>query len=127
MSAMRFNSTNPDRWTQPRPHRDASLRYQMHGPIQPMDQELGILRRAVPACNLIRRASSDKSALQAMPRSPPPSCGACAGASCRHKAARGEACAVLSQIARSPSLQVWRMVRSGCPAHSSSLASSALP
>jgi hypothetical protein len=46
MSAMRYRSSNPDRWTQPRPHRDASLRYHMHGPIQPMElEERGILRR----------------------------------------------------------------------------------
>lgn len=31
-------SSRPDHWTQPRPHRDASLRYQMHGPIQPMSE-----------------------------------------------------------------------------------------
>ncbi len=38
MSAMRFRSSNPDSWTQPRPHRDASLRYHMHGPIMPMEE-----------------------------------------------------------------------------------------
>lgn len=27
----------PDHWVQPRPHRDASLRYMTHGPVQPMD------------------------------------------------------------------------------------------
>ena len=37
MSAMRFSSSNPDAWTQPRPHHDASLRMMMHGKIQPMD------------------------------------------------------------------------------------------
>ncbi len=37
MSAMRFNSSNPDPWTSPRPHHDPSLRYQKHGPIQPME------------------------------------------------------------------------------------------
>lgn len=45
MPAMRYRSSNPDPWTQPRPHRDASLRYHMHGPIQPMDRERGFLRR----------------------------------------------------------------------------------
>ncbi len=50
MSAMRFRSSNPDRWTQPRPHRDASLRYHMHGPIQPMElEERGDPATAVPA------------------------------------------------------------------------------
>jgi len=37
MSAMRFSSSNPDPWTQPRPYHDASLRLMMHGKIQPMD------------------------------------------------------------------------------------------
>ncbi len=37
MSAMRFNSSNPDPWTKPRPWHDASLRYMKHGPIQPME------------------------------------------------------------------------------------------
>lgn len=37
MSAMRFSSSSPDAWTQPRPHHDASLRMMMHGKIQPMD------------------------------------------------------------------------------------------
>ena len=34
----------PDGWTMPRPYRDASLRYMMHGPIQPME-EPGLLAR----------------------------------------------------------------------------------
>ncbi len=38
MSAMRYRSSSPDSWTQPRPHRDASLRYHMHGPIVPMEE-----------------------------------------------------------------------------------------
>jgi len=37
MSAMRFSSSNPDPWTQPRPYHDASLRMMKHGKIQPMD------------------------------------------------------------------------------------------
>lgn len=47
MSAMRFKSSNPDTWIQPRPHRDASLRYMMHGPIVPMEPRPGpgLLRR----------------------------------------------------------------------------------
>jgi hypothetical protein len=42
---MRYRSSNPDRWTQPPPHCDASQRYHKHGPIQPMEQERSLLRR----------------------------------------------------------------------------------
>ena len=38
MSSLSYKSSQPDRWVSPRPHRDASLRYMMHGPIQPMEQ-----------------------------------------------------------------------------------------
>ncbi|WP_374408398.1 hypothetical protein [Pelagerythrobacter sp.] len=38
MSSPTFRSSNPDGWSHPRPHRDASLRYMTHGPIQPMEQ-----------------------------------------------------------------------------------------
>ncbi len=38
MSALSFRSSRPDSWVQPRPYRDASLRYQAHGPILPMDE-----------------------------------------------------------------------------------------
>lgn len=38
MSSLTFRSSRPDAWTQPRPHRDASLRRMTHGPIQPMHQ-----------------------------------------------------------------------------------------
>ncbi len=44
MSSYSFRSSRPDRWVQPRPHRDASLRYLMHGPIRPME-EPGFLAR----------------------------------------------------------------------------------
>ena len=44
MSSMSFRSSRPDSWVSPRPHRDASLRYQMHGPIRPME-EPGLLAR----------------------------------------------------------------------------------
>jgi len=44
MSSYTFRSSRPDGWTMPRPHRDASLRYRMHGPIQPME-EPGFLAR----------------------------------------------------------------------------------
>ena len=37
MSAMRFSSSNPDAWTQPRPYHDASLRMMKHGKIRPME------------------------------------------------------------------------------------------
>lgn len=33
-----FRSSRPDGWTMPRPYRDASLRYMMHGPIKPMEE-----------------------------------------------------------------------------------------
>ena len=39
MSAMRFSSSNPDPWTQPRPYHDASLRMLKHGKIQPMESQ----------------------------------------------------------------------------------------
>jgi hypothetical protein len=39
-----YRSSTPDRWTMPRPHRDASLRYQMHGKVLPM-QEPGFFAR----------------------------------------------------------------------------------
>ena len=44
MSSLSFHSSSPDRWVQPRPHQDASLRYMKHGPIQPME-EPGLLAR----------------------------------------------------------------------------------
>ena len=44
MSSLTFRSSRPDGWIQPRPHRDASLRYMTHGPIQPME-EPGFLAR----------------------------------------------------------------------------------
>ena len=44
MSSMSFRSSRPDRWAQPRPYSDSSLRYSMHGKIQPME-EPGFLAR----------------------------------------------------------------------------------
>ena len=38
MSGLSFRSSRPDGWVMPRPFRDASLRHQMHGPIQPMEE-----------------------------------------------------------------------------------------
>ena len=45
MSSQSFRSSRPDRWTQPRPYRDATLRLMTHGPIQPMEEEPGFLAR----------------------------------------------------------------------------------
>ena len=36
MTSRAFRSSRPDSWTLPRPHSDPSLRFQKHGPIQPM-------------------------------------------------------------------------------------------
>ena len=44
MSGLSFRSSRPDSWVQPRPYRDASMRYQMHGPIRPME-EPGLIAR----------------------------------------------------------------------------------
>ncbi|HEX9805726.1 MAG TPA: hypothetical protein VGA34_02420 [Alteraurantiacibacter sp.] len=44
MSSMSFRTSRPDSWVSPRPYSDASLRYQMHGPIRPME-EPGLLAR----------------------------------------------------------------------------------
>jgi hypothetical protein len=44
MSALSFRTTRPDAWLMPRPPRDASLRYLVHGPIRPME-EPGFLAR----------------------------------------------------------------------------------
>jgi hypothetical protein len=38
MSGLQYRSSRPDRWTMPRPHQDASLRYIKHGAVQPMEQ-----------------------------------------------------------------------------------------
>ena len=44
MSGLTYRSSQPDRWTLPRPHQDASLRHMIHGPILPME-EPGLLAR----------------------------------------------------------------------------------
>ena len=44
MSSLSFHSSRPDRWTQPKPHSDSSLRYRTHGKILPME-EPGFLAR----------------------------------------------------------------------------------
>ena len=38
MASRIYTSSRPDPWTSPRAHRDASLRYAAHGPIQSMYQ-----------------------------------------------------------------------------------------
>lgn len=45
MSSLNYRSSRPDSWTNPRPHSDASLRRRAYGPIQPMDEERGLLWR----------------------------------------------------------------------------------
>ncbi len=44
MASLSYRSSRPDGWTVPRPHRDPSLRLQIHGPIRPME-EPGLLAR----------------------------------------------------------------------------------
>ena len=48
MSSLTFRSTRPDSWVMPRPYRDASLRLQKHGPIQPLERP-GLLARLLGA------------------------------------------------------------------------------
>lgn len=38
MPSLSFHSSRPDRWVKPKPYSDASLRYQQHGKILPMEQ-----------------------------------------------------------------------------------------
>ncbi len=45
MSAMRFKSSNSDTWVQPQLHQDTSMRRMIHGPIRPMLEEPGLLRK----------------------------------------------------------------------------------
>lgn len=33
-----YHSSKPDKWTEPRPYQDASLRYRTHGPLQPLHE-----------------------------------------------------------------------------------------
>ncbi|WP_171033092.1 hypothetical protein [Qipengyuania marisflavi] len=44
MSSLSFHSSRPDRWVNPKPYSDASLRHQHHGKILPMEQP-GFLAR----------------------------------------------------------------------------------
>jgi len=45
MSSLSYRSSQPDRWTMPRPHQDASTRYRIHGPILPMEEQPGLFAR----------------------------------------------------------------------------------
>lgn len=49
MSSFAYRSSQPDSWTMPRPHRDAGLRRQHYGPIQPMERERGFFARLLLA------------------------------------------------------------------------------
>ena len=45
---MNRHSSRPDHWTMPRPHQDASLRYRMHGKLQPMhDYGINVRREVI--------------------------------------------------------------------------------
>ncbi len=39
MSSLSFHSSPPDRWVQPKPYSDSSLRYRTHGRILPMEED----------------------------------------------------------------------------------------
>jgi hypothetical protein len=45
MSSLSFRSSQPDRWTMPRPHQDAGTRYRIYGPVLPMEERRGFLAR----------------------------------------------------------------------------------
>ena len=50
MSQYSYHSSQPDRWTTPRPHSDPSLRRMHYGAIQPMETKRpSILRRLLKA------------------------------------------------------------------------------
>ncbi|BBI20040.1 hypothetical protein EKJ_08870 [Qipengyuania flava] len=49
MSSMSFRSSHPDRWAQPKPYTDSSLRYHMHGKILPMEKP-GFFARLFGRC-----------------------------------------------------------------------------
>ena len=38
MTHLRHTSSAPTHWVSPRPHSDASIRFQKHGKIQPMEK-----------------------------------------------------------------------------------------
>jgi len=45
MTTSSYRSSRPDRWTAPRPSSDPWQRYIKYGPIQPMDEDRGLLWR----------------------------------------------------------------------------------
>lgn len=45
MFNLNFRGSGPDRWSSPRPYRDASLRFRAYGALQPMNPEPGLLAR----------------------------------------------------------------------------------
>lgn len=45
MSSLNYRSSRPDTWTNPRPYSDANMRRLKYGPIQPMDEERGLIWR----------------------------------------------------------------------------------
>ena len=38
MASLSYRTSRPDPWAVPRPYSDPSLRYRIHGPIQPMEE-----------------------------------------------------------------------------------------
>ncbi|WFL76854.1 hypothetical protein P7228_12735 [Altererythrobacter arenosus] len=45
MSQFSFRSSQPDRWSAPRPYSDPTLRRMHYGPIRPMHEPRGFLSR----------------------------------------------------------------------------------
>jgi hypothetical protein len=45
MSAYTFRSSRPDHWVSPRPTRDPARLAAIHGPLQPMGREPGLVAR----------------------------------------------------------------------------------
>ena len=45
MTSTHYRSSRPDPWTMPRPHTDPSQRFMKHGPLRPMDEDRGLIRR----------------------------------------------------------------------------------
>lgn len=50
-----YRSSAPCSWVQPRSHRDASLRYMMHGPIRPMHEPGFFARCRTKLARLFRK------------------------------------------------------------------------
>jgi hypothetical protein len=45
MTPATFRNSSPDGWSVPKAHRDPSRRRAIYGPIQPMDEDRGLLQR----------------------------------------------------------------------------------